>query len=111
MLDLRTGWTWCALTEARERDLRGSFALNAEPERLLQRQIDPKRDVRGSCSNVTRCVWRALDVGRVGVWPFTATRDAGECRDLFDPDMGIPRADGSRPRAIRSISAPCKRRA
>ncbi|MBU6373611.1 MAG: GAF domain-containing protein [Alphaproteobacteria bacterium] len=77
-----------ALTEARERDLRRSFALNAELERLLQRQIDRHRDVRGYCSDVTRAVCRALDVGRVGVWIFNATRDAAVCIDLFDPEIG-----------------------
>lgn len=76
------------LSEMRERDLRRSFALNSELERLLQRQIDRQRDVRGYCADVTRAACRALGVDRVGVWFFTATGDAAVCIDMFDPDVG-----------------------
>jgi signal transduction histidine kinase len=76
------------LTTNRESSLRRSFALNAELERLLQRQIERKRDVRGYCKDVTRAACRALGVERVGIWFHSADRAQIVCNDLFVADQG-----------------------
>jgi signal transduction histidine kinase len=76
------------LTEFRESEIRRSFALNAELERLLQRQIDRQRDVSGYYCDVTRAVCRAIGADRVSLWMFTADQSAIVCADLFDEQAG-----------------------